>query len=126
MRRHETRIEDGTLYVEDDGDWLEIGAMADITELTGGDQYAIEYDPETAGYFDWLDTDDDGVMTVDVRETLAGMTYPSTFVETLRERSLSPAADGEFPDRTTYFVDVMTDVWDSKGDLDDREDDPFG
>ena len=125
MERHETTIEDETLYVEDGaGGRLEVGTLADVYELAGGETYDIEYDERHAAYFDWVDADDHGVMTIDVREALSEMTYPPAFVEKLTERSLDPVEGDTFPERTVYFVEVMTDVWSKKGNFDDDEN-PF-
>lgn len=125
MRRYETKIDDGILYVESpEGGWLSIGAMSDIYELVGGQEYEIEYDERHAAYFDWLSTDRDGIMTIDVREALAGMSYPGTFVEQLAARDEEAPTPGSPPERTTYFADVMTDVWAQKGNIDDDEN-PF-
>lgn len=125
MERYETKIQDDVLYVETpEKDWLEVGSMADIYELAGGTEFDIEYDERHAAYFDWLDVGSDGVMTIDVREALSDMSYPGAFVERLAARSLAASERDGPPERTAYFVDVMTDVWTEKGNIDD-EDNPF-
>lgn len=122
--RHATKIEDETLYVENgDGDWLLIGTLGAIYDLAGGQQFDIQYDEYHAAYFDWVDADAEGVMTIDVRDALSDMTYPTTFVEKLEERG-GEADDSGHPERAVYFVDVMTDVWEQRGEFDDDEN-PF-
>lgn len=123
MQRYETKIEDDVLYVESDDGWLEVGAIGDILDLVGGEEYRIQYDRQQAAYAEWLDTDEDNVLTIDVRETLADMSYPAQFVTALGERDAR--RNGGPSERTRYFADIMTDIWESKGDLDDREDNPF-
>lgn len=124
MTRSESRVEDGVLAVQDGDGWLEVGEMDALVTLVGGETYEIEYDREQASAATWLDADDDHVVSFDVRETLADMSYPATFVETLREEDGESSGESPSP-RATYFADVMTDVWDSKGNLDDREENPF-
>ena len=125
MKRYETKIDEGVVYVETPSDWLAIGSLADIYELAGGETYAISYDDEQIAFAEWLETDEEGTMTIDIRETIDAMTYPEPFVTKLADRSEMPVENDEFPERTAYFVDVMTDIWDSKGNLDSREDNPF-
>lgn len=123
MERYATRIEDGTVYVEEKEGWIEVGAIADIFDIVGGEEYAIEYDETEAAYYDWLQTDDEGALSFDVRETIEDMTYPAEFVQELGEKPLD--SHGEYPERTTYFAELLVDIWDSKGNLDGREDNPF-
>jgi hypothetical protein len=124
MERYGTAIEGGTVYLESAGDRVEVGTMADIHDVVGGEEYAIEYDDTEVAYFDWLDTDDEGMLRFDVRETVADMTYPADFVDTLRQRPLD-GADGDLPERTAYFAELLVDIWDSRGDLDGRDENPF-
>jgi hypothetical protein len=125
MSTHETRVADGRLYVEDgDGDWLDVGRLADVYDVVGGETVGVEYDSEEATYgAPWLDTDSDNVLTIDVRETLEDMTFPTSFVEKLAARPLEEAGD-RVPERTDYFADTMHRVWTSHGDLPDDEN-PF-
>ncbi|MFB6296175.1 MAG: hypothetical protein ABEH66_04950 [Halobacteriales archaeon] len=123
MERHETRIEDGRLYVETgDGD-LDLGSMEDVLSITGGETYTITYEEDYARVTDWLDLDEAGEMTIDVRDTLATMSYPRDFVGQLAERSMD-AEEGGVPERTRYFTETMIHVWEEKGNLDDGEN-PF-
>jgi DNA-dependent RNA polymerase auxiliary subunit epsilon len=116
MKRYATAIEDGTLYVETDDGRTEVGTMDQIEELVGGETFDIEYERRHAALVDWVETDESGVLTIDVREELADMSYPAAFVEKLQDR------DGD--DRTEFFADSMATVWESKGNLDD-DDNPF-
>ena len=123
MSSHETRVEDACLYVADgDGGWLEIGDFSDIYAVLDGETIAVEYDDEAAAFGSaWLDVDEDNVLTIDVRETLVDMTFPSTFVRKLAARDV----DGPgVPERTEFFAESMERVWRSRGSLPDNEN-PF-
>jgi len=123
MERHETRIEDGRLYVETGEGDLDLGSMEDVLSITGGECYTIKYEEDYARVTDWLDLDEAGEMTIDVRETLATMSYPGTFVAKLSDRSMDPGEEG-VPERTRYFTETMIRIWEEKGNLDDDEN-PF-
>jgi hypothetical protein len=123
MSDHETRVDGDRLYVADgEGGWLSVGTFPDIFEVLGGETVAVEYDTQAAEYgAPWLDLDEDNVLTVDVRETLADMTFPSTFVEEVASRS----ADGPgVPERTEFFATAIERVWRNPGSLPDDEN-PF-
>jgi DNA-dependent RNA polymerase auxiliary subunit epsilon len=125
MERYETKIADGTVSVGSGDDWLTVGTLADVFDIVGGEEYTIEYDETKATAYDWLDTDEAGAMRFDVRETIDEMTYPAEFVEELADRSLDAGPDETYPERTRYFAELLVDIWDSKGNLDDREENPF-
>ena len=117
MERHETRISEGTLSIEAGGEWREVGEMDDIYELVGGETYTIEYD-ERQRTRSWLDTDEEGKLTFDVRETLAEMDYDDEFVATVMDASLDETDAAGYPHRTSLFAELMQHIWDSKGNLD--------
>lgn len=117
MERHETKIADETLSIEADGDWIEVGEMENIYELVGGETYTIEYD-ERQRTQSWLNVDEEGQLTFDVRETLAGMDYDDEFVETILQASLDDRDETGYPHRTSLFADLMKKIWDSKGNFD--------
>jgi len=127
MTQLETRVEDDTLYVADgDGGWLEVGTFPDIFAVVGGETVDVQYGAKEAAFGQpWLDTDEDDVLTIDVRETLADMSFPPVFVARLADRSLGDGTgpDG-VPERTTYFAESMERVWRSRGDVPDEEN-PF-
>lgn len=107
MRRFETGVEDAEFAVEGPDGWLVVGEFEDIVaEL--GEIYEIEYD-ETARAMPWLDTDD-GVIRIDVRETLLDLTYDEEFVGLL--------ADTPADQRRSFFTEMMRRIWDGKGQLD--------
>lgn len=116
MDRHGTKIEDDVLFVETDDDWLEIGALPDIYALVGGHEYTIEYDPEAAAVA-WLDTAPDNTLTFDVKNVLADMSYATETVDVLANTPLDPG-EADYPERTSLFADLMVEIWDSKGNLD--------
>jgi hypothetical protein len=117
MERFQTRIDDdGVLYVEGPDDWLEVGAMDDVVELVGGETYTLEYG-ERQQAVSWLNTDEDGTITFDVRETIDDVSFDREFVTNLANTGLETGPDG-YPKRTAFFADMMTEIWDSKGNLD--------
>ncbi|MFB6119637.1 MAG: hypothetical protein ABEJ68_00795 [Halobacteriaceae archaeon] len=123
MSDHGTRVEDGTLYVDDgEGGWLEVGTFDDIYDVLDGETIEVEYEAKAAAFGSaWLDVDDDDVLTIDVRETVTDMTYPPAFVAKLAERSVEGRG---IPERTTFFAESMERVWRSRGSLPDDEN-PF-
>jgi len=116
MERFQTRIDDGTLYVEGEDGWLEVGAMDDIVDIVGGETYTLEYD-ERQQAVSWLDTDDEGRITFDVRETIDDISFDREFVTNLANADLE-ADPGGYPRRTSFFAEMMIEIWDSKGNLD--------
>lgn len=123
MQRYETRIEGGRIYVETETEDIDVGSLEHVYSVTGGEEYTITYDNDFAGTADWLELDEDGEMTIDVRETLASMDFPAAFVDRLSAQSID-ADDGEIPDRTAFFAESMMAAWNQKGNLDD-ENNPF-
>lgn len=118
VQRYDTRLDDdGTFFVEGPDEWVEIGSMEEICELVGGETYSIEYDDRerAAG---WLETESDGRLTFDVRETLTGMTFDEEFVRTVSDAPLDAQDANESSSRTFLFVELMTNIWDSKGNID--------
>ncbi|WP_299263825.1 hypothetical protein [Halorientalis sp.] len=91
MRRHETTVEDGTVYVETDDGQLEVGALDRIVDAVGGHAWTIEYSDWEREYYDDLDTSDEG-MIVDVVDMTEAMTHGESFVEMLRTHPSEPAA----------------------------------
>ena len=123
MKRYGTVVEGGRLYVETDEDPIEIGAVDEIVERTGGGTYEVHYDEDHARTVEWLDLDEDDAISIDVMETVTGMDYPKPFVKRLNQRSHDAGED--WSERTEYFVDIMTTVWENKGNLDHLEENPF-
>ena len=116
MKRYATDVRDGVLYVETDDDWLEVGPMDEIRSIMGGETYTIEYD-ERQRTMDWLDTDSEGRLTFDVRETIEGMDYNEAFVAELAAVDADATDTDGHPLRASVFADLMTSIWDSKGEL---------
>lgn len=127
MRRHETAVRDGVLYLEapedepgdaafDDGEWLEIGAMDDVVDLIGGEEYVLQYDDRQRAV-GWLDTDEDGKLAFDVRETIRDMDFDDDFVEAVAGAPTDETTDEGYAKRAQTFADLMTTIWDAKGDL---------
>jgi hypothetical protein len=116
MDRYETRIENGTFSIEGQSGWLRIGEMETICDLVGGEMYTIEYDDQ-AQTVSWLDTEEDGTITFDVRETLEGMSYDEEFVSNLADIDRDATDEEGTLLRAAVFADMMTEIWDSKGNL---------
>ena len=116
MQRYETRIEDGVLAIETDDGWLEIGEMDDVVSLLG-ETYEIEYD-EKQRTMAWLRTDEDGKLSFPVAETIEGLSFDREFVGLLADAPLDEQDEDGIPRRTTFFADMMREIWDSKGNLD--------
>lgn len=110
------RVEDETVFVSGEDGAVEVGELSDVYDLVGGETYTIEYG-ENAAQMPWLDTAADGTLTFDVREALAGMGVGGEFAEALAETPLDPGDDG-VPRRTALFADLVTHIWDEKGEID--------
>lgn len=118
VTRYGTRIEDGTFSVELEDGWLEVGDVEEIVTLFGGPEYVIEYTDQQAATA-WLNTDEDGTITVDVRETMETMTYNEEFVANLVEAPLDETDPKGHPKRTVRYVEAMRDVFDQQGSRDE-------
>ncbi|RQG88089.1 hypothetical protein EA462_12955 [Natrarchaeobius halalkaliphilus] len=110
------------MYVEGTDDWLVVGELTDVCELVGGETYSIEYG-RAGRMADWVETDDQGNFTFDVRETLAEFTFDEEFVTHLEQVELESDDDEAYPYRTEFFADMMTTIWDAKGPLETSTDD---
>ncbi|WP_207589875.1 hypothetical protein [Halomontanus rarus] len=113
MDRYETRINDGTVYLETDDDELEIGDLETIIEVIGGETYTVSYD-ERQRTQSWLETDDDGAMTVDVRETIEELPHQREVVAKLQAADHSQAKYG-LPERTVEFANEIVAILDQQG-----------
>lgn len=115
MDRYDTRIEDGTLYLDGGGGSLEVGPMADVVDILG-ETYTLEYDEEAQAAA-WLRTEADGTITFDVRETIAEIDFNDAFVSRLTGEPLDVETEDGYPIRTAAFADLLRDIWDSKGNV---------
>ena len=113
---YDATVRDGTLYIDCEEERIEIGSMDAIVDLFGGETYALEY-TERQSDAAWLSTDEDGTITLDVREQLADWAYTDEFVAAVAERSLDETGESGYPKRTEAFVDAVTEIWDAKGHL---------
>lgn len=116
MKRYATDVRNDVLYLETDDGWLEIGTMNDICDLVGGETYTLEYD-ERQRQVGWLDTDDEGKVTFDVPETLERIDFDREFVDNLTGVDGAATDDDGYPLRASVFADLMTTIWDSKGNI---------
>ncbi|WP_440772562.1 hypothetical protein [Natronorubrum sp. DTA28] len=117
MRRYETTFSDGTFFLETGDDWIEVGTEEALLELLG-ETYSIEYS-EKERASPWLETDDEGVLTVDVRETLSELTFRKEFVEQIADCELSATTEDGVPVRTAVFADMIQSIWEAKGNVDE-------
>lgn len=116
-RRYVARIDAGTFYLVREGERIEVGPMDAIVDHVGGESYTLEYTPRQ-GAVSWLATDDDDTITLDVRQELAEWEYTEPFVEEVKRSPLAEEAGESSRVRTRVFADLVTDIWDSKGNLD--------
>ncbi|MFB6200778.1 MAG: hypothetical protein ABEI98_02090 [Halorhabdus sp.] len=116
MQRYDTKIEDGTLFVEWDDGWIEVGTMHALRDVFGGDTYEIEYDRQQSSV-PWLENDlgADNTLTFDVTETLQDMDFDEDFVEDVAEAPLDATGSQGHPVRTETFAEKMIDIWESQG-----------
>lgn len=117
MERYDTRIDDGTLYIEAGDDGLEIGSMDDICEILGGETYTLQYEEDAAKAAGWLQTDEDGTITFDVRETIDDLDYDNTFVTKMADEPIDRTTPDGYPIRTAEFANLMAEIWDAKGNI---------
>lgn len=92
MTRYETIVEDGTVYVESDGDRVEVGSVEDVLELVGGPSWTISYTPEEKKRHPEMDTSDEG-LTVDVVDMMAAMTHGEQYVRALAAHPVDAPSD---------------------------------
>ncbi|WP_408960266.1 hypothetical protein [Natrinema sp. 74] len=114
--RYEPQVEDGTLYLEHERTRLEVGTMDQIVELVGGETYTLEYTARQ-GAAAWLSTDDDETITFDVRDAVREMPHTPDLVSNLENCPIDESTADGVPKRTALFVDLITEIWDSKGNL---------
>ena len=115
MKRYQTRVDDGTFLIESEDGWIEVGEMDDIIDLVGGPTYTVTYGKRERTV-SWLDTDEDGSFSFDVRETLTEITFDREFVMHL-SRVPADETDDSYPRRASYFADAMMGIWDAKGSI---------
>lgn len=129
MKRYETAVRDGVLYLEapdgadgdpaDDPDgWLDIGPMDAVVDEVGGETYELQYDRRQR-QVGWLDTDEDGRLSFDVRETIRDTTFDRDFVAALAGTPGDESNDEGVAKRVAVFADLVTTIWDGKGSIEE-------
>ncbi|WP_435180540.1 hypothetical protein [Halorussus sp. AFM4] len=113
MKRYEPECVDGTLVLVDGDDRVEVGAVDDVVAAIGGETYTIEYDQRQRTQ-PWLETDDDGVLEIDVRETVTTLPHTEETVSELREYGTGTERYG-LPRRTVEFADRFVDILERQG-----------
>lgn len=110
--------DEGTNATDADDRWLEIGPMDAIVDLVGGETYELQYDRRQK-QVGWLDTDEDGTLSFDVRETVRTTTFDDEFVRNVAGVPADGTTEDGQPQRAAVFADLLTTIWDSKGNLED-------
>jgi hypothetical protein len=113
MKRYEPEVRDGTLVLVADDDELEVGGLDRIVDAVGGGTYTITYTDEQRAQ-PWLDTDDEGRLEIDVRDTVTSMTHRAEFVDRLRAFDMSTDRYG-LPERTVEFANEFVDILEEQG-----------
>ncbi|WP_135663612.1 hypothetical protein [Halorhabdus rudnickae] len=121
MQRYDTKLEDGTLFVEWADEWLEVGKIDALRDLFGGETYEIEYD-ETQSKAPWLENDlEEQTLTFDVTETLVEMDFDEEFVADVAEEPIEETGPRGYPVRTEAFAEKMIEIWEAQGHQEDDE-----
>lgn len=115
--RYDGVVENGTLYLEGDGTRIEVGPMDAVVDLIGGETYTLEYNDRQSTVA-WLSTDEDNTITFNVREELVDWAYTEELVTNVGESPLDQTGESGHPIRTEVFVDMVTSIWDAKGNMD--------
>lgn len=121
MERHEAHVEDDVLYLETEGEPMEIGPVDDLVDLLGGPEYVLEYD-EKQRKVSWLQTDDEGKIRLDTRSEMIDFPYPPDMVEALANTPLESIEGEDYTKRASLFADLLSNIWDSKGNPGQVED----
>lgn len=119
--RYEATLDGGTLHLVGDDDRVEVGPMDGIVEVMGGETYTLEYTDEQAGAA-WLRTGDEASITLEVRDALLDWGYTPDLVENVRRTPRNETGESGYSYRLELFVDLVTDIWDAKGDVDEGVD----
>lgn len=114
--RFSATVEGNILYLENDDNRVEIGSMDAIIGLMGGETYTLEYTSQQAGV-SWLSTDKDPAITLDVRQELVDWRYSEELVTNVEKSPLDEPGESGYSQRLEVFVDMVTAIWDSKGEL---------
>jgi len=112
MKRYTPEVRDDTLFLVHEDEVVEVGTLTDIVDAVGGETYQIEYDERQQAQ-PWLDTDD-GMLEIDVRDSVTEMTHTPDFVSELKEFGMDSARYG-MPTRTVEFADRFVDILEQQG-----------
>ncbi|WP_247009150.1 hypothetical protein [Halorientalis litorea] len=82
MRRYETVVEDGTIYIDAPDGHLPVGDLDTVIDAVGGHAWTISYADWERERYENMDTSDAG-LTVDVVDMMEAMTHTEAFVEAL-------------------------------------------
>ncbi|WP_089871441.1 hypothetical protein [Halogranum rubrum] len=121
MVRYETVVDDGQLSLVHEDERIEVGSMAAVADLVGGETYTLTYTDAQASTA-WLQTDDDNELTIDVPDAVERLTHTSEFATLVRDCPLDETGESGHPRRTELFATLLMKIWDSKGNLDSLSD----
>jgi hypothetical protein len=103
MARYGTFVEEGTIYVGTEEGRLEVGEVDDALALVGGPSWTISYSAEAKQRHPEMDTSDEG-LTVDVVDSINGMTHSERFVSTLQAQPGERDKEDDISPRLGLFV----------------------
>ncbi|GAB6878197.1 hypothetical protein JCM17823_04710 [Halorubrum gandharaense] len=116
MERYEPVIRNGVLHLETETESVTIGELESVVSAVGTETYTVEYDDRQQTVA-WLNTDEGGRLSFDVAETVTDMTYDEEFLDNLRSVDADAVDEDGRPLRASVFADMLTAIWDAKGDL---------
>ena len=103
MRRYETSVEDGTIYVGTADGPLRVGPLDRAVAVVGGPSWTITYSDGTRQRHPGMNTADEG-LTVDVVDMIHAMTHSERFVETLAAQPAEGTDEEDISPRLGLFV----------------------
>lgn len=121
MIRYETTVDDGHISLVHEDEQIEVGTMAAVVDLVGGETYSLSYTDAQASTA-WLQVDGDNTLTIDVPDAVERLTHTSEFATLVEDCPLDETGDSGYPRRTELFATLLMKIWDSKGNLDSLSD----
>jgi hypothetical protein len=112
MNRYTPDVIDGTLFLVQGDDRVEIGTVDHVVDAVGGETYTIEYDQRQRKQ-PWLQTDE-GELEIDIREAVTTLSHDGETVSEIRTYDLQTGLYG-LPTRTVEFADTMVEILERQG-----------
>jgi len=114
MKRYDPECRDGVLFLTASDDEVKIGAVDDIVAAVGDETYTIQYE-ERQQTQPWLETDEEGRLEIDIRDSVASMSHREEFVSDIREHDMATERYG-LPTRTVEFADRFVEILEEQGE----------